>query len=217
MLLLGNVFDRGVDGRANSLPSNADRGLSQNSSVADHVRASHVGGLIGEAATPPHGLVLRLASLPNGISRQSCTRMASISSAGTLFHIRPVSVAPGTTAFTRMPNLRSRSPCSEPAKRWLLWLRYRRRTRPRPGPQTLWVKKYRQSSRKLCCQHLLQAMFACQKNSGQVGIEDKLPAFEWHFMDQPTHIDPRIGEDAIGCAELFMDQHEGLHHLALHR
>ena len=33
-------------------------------------------------------------------------------------------------------------------------------------------------------------------------------------MNQSTHIDPGIGEDAIRCTELFMDGGEGLLHLA---
>ena len=57
-------------------------------------------------------------------------------------------------------------------------------------------------------------MFASKKNAGQVGIENLLPAFERHLMNQSTHIDPGIGEDAIRCTELFMDGGEGLLHLA---
>src|SRR5271154_1537347 len=57
-------------------------------------------------------------------------------------------------------------------------------------------------------------MFAGEENACQVGIENSLPAFERHFMNQSTHIDPGIGEDAIGRTELFMDHGEGLLHLA---
>src|SRR5580700_9224953 len=57
-------------------------------------------------------------------------------------------------------------------------------------------------------------MFAGKKNACQVGIENPLPAFERHFMNQSPHIDPGIGEDAIGCTKLFMDHGEGLLYLA---
>ena len=30
-------------------------------------------------------------------------------------------------------------------------------------------------------------MFAGKKNTGQVGIDNMLPAFNWHLMDQPTY------------------------------
>ena len=57
-------------------------------------------------------------------------------------------------------------------------------------------------------------MFAGEENACQVGIENSLPAFERHFMNQSTDIDPGIGEDAIRCTKLFMDHREGLLHLA---
>lgn len=57
-------------------------------------------------------------------------------------------------------------------------------------------------------------MFASEKNACQIGIDNTLPAFEWHFMNQSTHIDARVGEYAIRCTELFMDHGKGALHLA---
>lgn len=56
-------------------------------------------------------------------------------------------------------------------------------------------------------------MFAGEENSGEVGVENTLPAFEGHLVDQSAHINAGIGEDAIRCAELLMNERERSRHL----
>jgi hypothetical protein len=65
----------------------------------------------------------------------------------------------------------------------------------------------------LCCQHLPQGVFAGKENSREVGVEHTLPAFEGHLVDQSSNIDARIGEDAVRCSELLMNEGERSRHL----
>ena len=52
-------------------------------------------------------------------------------------------------------------------------------------------------------------MFAGKENAGEIDVKNALPLFERHLVDESTHIDARIGEDAVRRAELLFRKREG--------
>src|SRR5258708_14415590 len=58
-------------------------------------------------------------------------------------------------------------------------------------------------------------MVAGKENAGEIGIQDALPLFEGHLVDESPHIDAGIGEDAVRRAELLFRKREGFDDLRL--
>src|SRR5271154_3570528 len=60
-------------------------------------------------------------------------------------------------------------------------------------------------------------MFAGEENARQVGVQNALPEFQRHLMDESADIDARVGEDAVRRAELLLNEREGLRYLGFVR